>query len=214
MEYPKIHSLFKRSEQDHSFIMGDYACEEFGLIKRWQIEEKIDGTNIRVEYDPHAEADQQVTFYGRSKDSQMPEHLLVVLKQHFTPERLHAVFGDIRSKCTLYGEGYGNNIQAAGPFYRPDVFFMLFDILVGNWWLAREAVAEKAALLTVPVPPILGTMSEEEIIAFVQSKPASQCSAKPQVIEGIIARPQPLLLFRNGKPVIWKLKVRDFYPNK
>jgi len=65
MLYPKINSLYKRhgwyfDEKDkkntsselqknrQSFIIGDYACPEFESINRWQIDEKIDGTNIRV----------------------------------------------------------------------------------------------------------------------------------------------------------------------
>jgi len=83
MEYPKIHSLFKRREEDHSLILGDYSCQEFELIKRWRVEEKIDGTNIRIVYDPNAEFD-KVTILGRSKDSGMPVYLLAFLTNHFT----------------------------------------------------------------------------------------------------------------------------------
>ncbi|MBM3887133.1 hypothetical protein FJ364_04340 [Candidatus Dependentiae bacterium] len=87
---------------------------------------------------------------------------------------------------------------------------MLFDVLIGHWWLTREDVAKKAAELTVPFPPDLGIMTENEIIALVQSKPLSKCTAKPYGMEGIIARPEPLLLFRNGKPLVWKLKIKIF----
>ena len=54
-------------------------------------------------------------------------------------------------------------------------------------------------------------MTQEEIIKFVKSKPQSLCSVNPQGMEGIIARPEPLVLFRNGKPIVWKLKVKDLY---
>lgn len=210
MEYPKINSLYKRNEKDHSLIIGDYSCKEFDLISHWRIEEKIDGTNVRIVYDPTADDDKKITFWGRSKDSQMPVHLLVFLKSHFTLDKLTAAFPDAQSKFILYGEGYGNNIQSAGPFYRKEVGFMLFDILAGSWWLTREAIQEKAVLLDLPTPPDLGILTKNEILELVQSKSQSKCSIKPQVIEGIIARTEPLMLFRNGKPIMWKLKVKDF----
>lgn len=203
MEYPKINSLWKRAE-DHSFIVGDYACEEFGAISRWQVEEKIDGTNIVIEF-----TDNTISFQGRTKNATIPPHLLAYLETHFTQERLLRVFPQ-NKWVVLFGEGYGPKIQAAGPSYREDVGFMLFDVVVDRWWLTREGVASIGSQLDLPVPPQLGIMSESEIIDFVKSKPLSQCSIKPQIIEGVIARPEPLLLFRTGKPVVWKLKVRDF----
>lgn len=210
MEYPKINSLYKRNEKDHRFIIGDYSCQEFDLISHWRVEEKIDGTNVRIVYDPNADGDKKVDFFGRSKDSQMPPHLLEFLKSHFTIDRLSSAFSDSQSKFILYGEGYGNNIQSAGPNYCKEVSFMLFDILAGSWWLTREAIQGKAQQLNLSIPPDLGIMTQQEILDFVQSKPQSKCSIKPQVMEGIIARTEPLMLFRNGKPIVWKLKVKDF----
>lgn len=209
MEYPKVNSLFKRREKDRSFILGDYSCPEFELVKRWRVEEKVDGTNVRIVYDPNAQGD-KVTILGRSKDSGMPTYLVEFLKNHFTPDRLNQAFGESKYTCTLYGEGYGHTIQSAGPKYRKDVAFMLFDVRVGTFWFTREAAREKAELLQIPFPPDLGIMTEAEIMDFVLSKPASHCSLLPQPMEGIIARTEPLMLFRNGKPVMWKLKVRDF----
>lgn len=171
------------------------------------MEEKIDGTNVRIIFDPNGE--EKITILGRSKDSGMPTYLTEFLKSHFTFEKLSAAF-QTTHKLILYGEGYGHTIQSMGPKYRKDVNFMLFDVHVGHFWLTRETVREKAALLDVPFPPELGIMTEAEIVAFVQSNPESLCSTKPQVMEGIIARTEPLLLFRNGSPLMWKLKVRDF----
>lgn len=65
MEYPKINSLYKRNgwyfdEKEkrscdpsrqplrQSLIIGDFACPEFASINKWQIDEKIDGTNVRI----------------------------------------------------------------------------------------------------------------------------------------------------------------------
>jgi hypothetical protein len=67
MMYPKVNSLFKREgcgawdavnnryvcdvnkkPRTSPLIIGDYACPEFESINRWQIDEKVDGTNIRI----------------------------------------------------------------------------------------------------------------------------------------------------------------------
>ncbi len=209
MDYPKTNSLFKRSPDDHSLILNDYSCKEFELISHWRVEEKIDGTNVRIVYDPQADDANKITVFGRAKDSQMPTHLGEFIKNHITLEKLRTAFPEAQSGVILYGEGYGNNIQAAGPSYQKEVGFMLFDILAGPWWLTREVVQEKASLLQLPTPPDLGIMTKQEILELVQSKPSSKCSIKPQVIEGIVARTEPLMLFRNGKPIMWKLKVKD-----
>ncbi len=201
MEYPKIHSLWKRAE-NHVLIPGNYSVDEFGLINKWQVEEKIDGTNICIEF-----FNGQVNFAGRTKNAVIQPHLLAFLQSHFTPERLSAVFPQDK-KVVLYGEGYGPKIQS-GNYYRKEVGFMLFDIVVDKWWFTRNDLRENAAKLDLPTPPNLGIMTESEIVDLVKSKANSKCSITPHMMEGVICRPEPLLLFRNGKPITWKLKVKD-----
>jgi ATP-dependent RNA circularization protein (DNA/RNA ligase family) len=223
MEYFKIHSLWKREgwyfDQEkkkspdyqkgrQSFIIGDYAEPEFGNIKRWVVDEKIDGTNVRVCFN------NSLQFKGRTDNAQMPCHLLSHLQEIFTFEKMAEIFpldkeGNPQN-IMLFGEGYGPKIQAAGGNYREDVGFILFDIWANGWWLERGSVSDIASQLGIKTVPILGIMTEEEIVEFVKSKPLSQCSRIPQVMEGVVCRPDPLLLFRNGKPIVWKLKCKEF----
>ncbi len=222
MEYPKIHSLWKRQgwyldegKKNHpdyqsgrqSFIVGDYACPEFGTIKNWLVQEKIDGTNIRVYYNEAS----QVEFKGRTDNSDIPSKLFNYLKAVFSVDKLRLVFPDIelRSVC-LYGEGYGASIQKVGGNYRKDVGFILFDVKIGDLWLKQEEVKEIASKIGIYYAPIIGIMTEDEIVAYVKSKPLSLCSEDQQVMEGIIARPEPLVLFRNGNPLMMKLKCKEF----
>lgn len=219
MEYPKINSLWKREgwyfdeekKKDPKFqkgrqslIEGDYACEEFGSIKRWRVDEKVDGTNIRIFYE-----EGKVSFGGRTSKAQIPKHLLKYLEETFTRELMNAVFPD-NPKITLFGEGYGPKIQACGGNYRSEPGFILFDIVCGGWWLKKEdveALAEKLGILTVPS---LGVMEENDIVDFVRSMPMSRCSRVEQQIEGVVCRSEPLMLFRNSKPLMFKLKCREF----
>ena len=202
MLYHKIHSLWKRSEDNNRLIPGEYSCPEFGVISKWRVDEKIDGTNTVIIY-----TDGQVTFAGRTNKAIIPTHLLEFLTTHFTPERMAQIFPD-NKRVILYGEGYGPKIQL-GHLYRDDINFILFDVVVDYWWFTRENVHKIAEQLELPCPPDLGVMAEEEIINLVKSKPESSCSIKPQGMEGVVCRPEPLMLFRNGKPIVWKLKVKD-----
>lgn len=216
VEYPKINSLWKRQswyfevteKKDNSFrpsfIEGDYANPEFGLIKKWHVTEKIDGTNIRIFYE-----DGKVRFGGRTSNAQLPVRLLDYLQNHFTEDRLEAAFKD-GNNIIIFGEGYGPKIQSCGSNYRKDAGFILFDVWVNGWWLKREDVKQIAEKLEIPCVPELGYMKEEEVVHFVKSKPLSKCSEIPQMMEGVICRTDPPLHFRNGQPLMWKLKCKEF----
>lgn len=227
MEYVKINSLWKREgwyfDQDkkkspdyqkgrQSFIIGDYSEEEFGAIKRWRVEEKVDGTNIRITFDMNKVVTKEplVSFGGRTDNAQIPCRLLDYLQSHFTEERMFTRFAGKTLQCILFGEGYGPKIQKGGENYRKTPGFILFDVWVGGWWLKREDVQQIAKELEIEHCPDLGVMTEDEIVEFVKAKPLSRCSETPQVMEGIIARSEPLMLFRNGKPLMWKLKCKEF----
>lgn len=220
MLYPKINSLYKRQgwylEEGkknnpeyqagrQSFIIGDYACPEFGNIKRWRVQEKIDGTNIRIRF-YHSVLRE---FMGRTNEADIPNHLFKYLQDNFTFERMNEVFNNTQEEVWLFGEGYGPKIQRGGN-YREDVGFILFDCKIGSWWLEQSAVKEIAYNLEIPYAPEIGIMTEDEILAYVKSKPLSLCSLTKQVMEGIVARPEQLLLKRDGKPLMMKLKCKEF----
>lgn len=217
MEYVKINSLWKRQEYVKGLpkgthgplIIGQYSETEFGNIKKWHVEEKVDGTNVRIFY-----SGGNVHFGGRTDNAQMPTSLIKYLQDNFGDWNLSKVFSPKENEpyptVTLFGEGYGPKIQAAGGNYRSDPGFILFDVNVGGWWLKREDVYSIAVQLGIPHCPDLGLMTEEEIIEFVKSKPMSRCSNVPQMMEGVVCRSDPLVLFRNGRPLMWKLKCREF----
>ena len=224
MEYPKINSLWKREgwyfdegkkksaeyqKGRQSFIMGDYAQPEFGNIKKWSVDEKVDGTNIRIFYQ-----DGKVRFGGRTKDAQIPCHLFDYLQSAFGDWKLGRVFPCKENEpypyVIIFGEGYGPKIQAGGGNYRNDPGFIVFDVYCGGWWLKRESVMEVAHSLGVSMVPQLGVMNEDEIIEFIKNKPLSKCSNIPQMMEGVVCRPEPMMLYRDGKPIMWKLKCKEF----
>jgi hypothetical protein len=224
MEYPKINSLWKRTgwyfdqgqkrspdyqEGRQSFLIGDYASPEFGNIKRWAVDEKIDGMNVRVYYRPFGAT--QIEFKGRTDAAQMPLDLQKNLETTFSYEKLLPIFQEKQPNCVeFFGEGIGPKIQSGG-YYAKQPTFVCFAMFIDGWWLERSAVRDIAGKLGVDVVPQIGVMTEEEIIAYVKSQPLSiYAKVQPHVSEGVVCRPEPLMLFRNGHPIMWKLKCKEF----
>lgn len=235
MEYPKINSLYKREgcgEYDEkknryvsdlmkkprksAIIEGEYACDEFPSINKWSVTEKIDGTNVRILFNPITH---QILFKGRTENAQFPTFLYTYLKDTFTLDNMFNI--SETSSIILFGEGYGPKIQSGG-YYRNDVSFILFDVLVDEkLWLNREDVIEIADKLNIKSVPLLartenGLQTHDwtlpQIVEYVKSKPNSTIAQiEDHEMEGIVARSNPQIMFRSGGQIMFKLKCKDFY---
>ncbi len=206
-EYPKINGVFKRDQSNHNVITpGDWSQPEFQLLADvpWRWTEKVDGTNIRLHWDGS-----QVHVGGRTKDAQVPTHLLDSLRQYFDPEPWVKQFGE--DEATVYGEGYGAKIQKGGGNYIPDgQDFIVFDVVVGRWWLKDEDVADIASNLGMRVVPAFeGTLTLNEAVEFISlGGPASAWANV--IIEGVVGKPAVDLFDRGGHRIIAKVKLKDF----
>lgn len=207
MKYPKINTIWKRDENNKfRIIEGNYSKIEFAAVKKWNITEKIDGTNIRVIYKNGI-----VSFGGRTDNAQIPANLYEYLQRTFTLLQMKELFGDADIQdVVLFGEGYGPKIQKGGGLYRDDAGFILFDAYIGGWWVLRDSIEDIASNIGIDCVPLIGTMGIDEAVKYVQSKPDSLIANEPKIMEGIVARSYPLMLFRNGDPLMWKLKARDY----
>lgn len=220
--YPKIETLFKRNE-DTFKVTDQVRCPEFENIKSWLITEKIDGTNIRIILDKDYDLGDGTTgeglfFRGRTDKAQMPSFLLEELKRMFSLHEMQRYFERSRQVC-LYGEGYGARIQKGGGNYREGVSFRLIDVWIDGWWLRWDDVEEIATQLEIKTVPNIGIMSLSDAVILINntenyvinSRVAIEENNRNDVsAEGIVARSHPLVLFRNGNPVVWKLKAKDF----
>ncbi len=206
-KYQKIMSVYERDEQTKKFLVGRYSTPEIAMLKdvRWAFTEKVDGTNIRVIYE-----NGEVSFAGRSDDASIPRPIETKLDTLFKTfeqrAKLKEVFPD---GAVLYGEGFGGNIQKAGPQYG-DFDFVLFDVRVGDWQLERESVEDVGVKLGLKVAPIIGYGTLDEAIALVKKGFPSVFGQAQS--EGIVARPVVELFTRKGDRVITKVKCRDFLP--
>lgn len=206
MKYPKINTIWKR-DKSGKIIEGDYSKDEFKAISYWSITEKIDGTNIRVIWN---EGESRVHFKGRTDRAQIPKPLLEHLEKTFTIEKMEGYFMTKAHKVILFGEGYGNNIQSVGKKYRKDNSFILFDVWIDGWWLEFNNVMQIADEIGIECVPLIGIMDSLGAMMYVQRKSKSFISKEELTAEGIVATSHPLMLFRDGTPIKWKIKVKDY----
>lgn len=207
-KYHKIQSIFKRDVETNykTFLFGEYSIPEFEYLKDnlWIFTEKVDGTNIRVMFN-----NCEITFNGKTDNAQVHCDLIKRLNETFIPkkEQFTEIFGDGECKVCFYGEGYGAGIQKGGC-YRQDKDFVLFDIKIGNCYLQRKDVEDIANKLNIPVVPIIGEGTLNDMIEIV--KKGFNSTWGDFIAEGIVARPKTELICRNGNRIITKLKYRDF----
>lgn len=210
MEYPKIETLYNRDPNTRKVIPGDLRMPEFGSVRRWHLTEKVDGTNVRVFWDPNTNI---VRIAGRTANSQMPITLYEHLGRTFLPHH----FADAQlPKLILFGEGYGEKIQNGGG-YRSGVSFRLFDVRIGDLWLEQDSLGDIASLLGIECVPQLGMIEAlpksawDLKIAFGAMPLTANLDGGSGIQpEGIVARTYPLMLTRRGERIMWKLKFRDF----
>lgn len=206
-KYHKINTIFKRDETNRhkSLIMDDYSCPEVEYLKnnRWILSEKIDGTNIRVQFDGNKRS-----FLGKTDDSQIHNKLYTYLEEVFTIENLKKFFtGDFKQAC-LYGEGFGPGIQKGGEKYSSTQQFCLFDIWIDGWWLSRTNVERSSVILGVDCPVIVDIAPLSRMIELCRN--GFNSSYGDFIAEGIVAKPEVDLFNRDGERIVTKLKYKDF----
>lgn len=245
IKYPKIDTLYKRefTERDpvtgeirylkkgkgekNKLVIGDYATLEFESIQYWTVTEKMDGTNIRIEYSRPACVDKagsdvkpsvqgKVNFGGRTDNASIPAPMVRYLTETFTVEKFQQRFPNAMT-IVLFGEGIGGKIQcpegALVSSYGDKSSLVLFDAIIDGWWLEPHKVWELANDLGIKSVPNLQHFYHEEkfgdmtwvrgdlIWTKKQIEDFIQYKPKSQgydhIIEGIVARAHPQMFFRD-----------------
>lgn len=208
-EYSKIETLYKR---DDKFKVKEdiLRLPEFGNIKKWYVTEKIHGQNIRIYWNA---ATQEIKVGGRSttNTSDLPGDLVKLLLARFTQEKLQDVLGS--TEAVIYGEGYGAGING-GSSYSATKEFIMFDVLIGDFWLEPEDIKDVATKLETKYVHEFGEMELADIVSLVKpgffSPLALATTGKELISEGVIARTVPGLKRRDGSRLMFKLKTHDF----
>lgn len=228
--YHKIQTLFKRhldGPKKGKMIRGQWTTPalEYLSKNRWEFTEKVDGTNIRIEWAyPAGKRAKEVKFGGRTDNAVIPVPLLAHLNETFDTDLFEKAFPEADSNpITLFGEGYGPKIQNGG-LYREDQSFVLFDVKIGPWWLTRDSVNDIARKMKIEHVPVIGYGTLEEAIDIVSTGLTFESSGAAHLwgpkrlnsqwgnfeAEGIVARPEVPLFDRGGSRIITKIKAVDF----
>ena len=206
-EYHKIKSVFKRDDNTHYFLEGSWSVPEFNYLKdnEWVFTEKIDGTNVRIIWNPEA-SDNKLKFMGKTKNAQMQVSLYDKLNSLFTYDKFQTLYPDI--PMCLYGEGYGVKIQTGGKYIPDGVNFILFDCFIDKLWLRRDSIENIAEKLEISVVPIVGRGTINDAVNLVKNGLTSTFGNFQA--EGLVLRPCTELRDRRGNRIITKLKHKDF----
>lgn len=221
--FPKIYNPFKRSEDGRCVEVGKWARDEFEILadSQWTGTEKMDGTNVRIVWEPRTDA---LFIMGRGPNTQMHPDLKASLVNTFMEDgRWHAAFEkDLLAEAdvwvVLYGEGIGPGIQKGGGMYCGSKDFCLFDVRVGGrsgLWLKQDDVTEVAQKMALMRAPILGvaTLKQWMLYASQEGFKTKLPGADPnKQAEGVMCRPQGNFLTRRGERIICKVKTNQLPP--
>jgi hypothetical protein len=214
--YPKINTVFRRDDKGN-ILPEQITKREFEAINNWTITEKIDGMNIRVDFFKTNEGEWELTYGGRTDRAQIPANLLNHLDSKFRlqlkelTEYFEKNDASVRH-VVFYGEGYGAGIQKGGD-YSKEQRFIAFDMFIDGWWLEQLHAKRICEEVGVPFVPVLLFTTKKEAVEFVKSKPVSRIFdivENVHPMEGVVATSNPLMLFRDGTPIKWKLKQKDY----
>jgi ATP-dependent RNA circularization protein (DNA/RNA ligase family) len=210
MEYQKINSIYKRDEKNKNFL-SEYSTPEIEYLKNnvWEFTEKIDGMNVRVMWDGI-----NLRFAGKTDNAEIPKFLLERLQTIFTKEKFKEEFPEINitNQMILFGEGFGSKIQSGGKYIKNGVDFILFDILINNWWLNRENVEDIAKRLNLKIVKVIGEGTLQDAVDLARKGFNSEFGNF--MAEGIVLKPKAQLFSKSGNRIIAKIKHKDFQIKK
>jgi hypothetical protein len=210
-DYHKINTIFKRDEKKR-IIIGDYSFPEFEYLKNvpWEVTEKINGTNICVDWNPLTK---EIIIGGHNGlSSQIPASLFNKIVKIFH-SNINMFISDFDVPSTIYCEGVGPGIQEPdGSKISSTPMLILIDVNINGFWLSRENCKSIADKFNINIVPFLGNFNLFEITELVKKGFKSQFGNL--IAEGIVARPSVELFSRKGERIITKLKYKDFPPEE
>ncbi len=208
-EYHKIEGLWIRDmEGTKQLQVGQFRnpIVEYLQNNEWIFTEKVDGMNIRVLWNGHT-----FLFAGRTDRSHLPGLLFEHLKETFLNKAMEEMFEQMfgEKEVMIIGEGYGGKIQS-GSNYNKEQKFIVFDIMIGDWFLARENVEEICHSLNLECVPVILVGTIQQGVEFIKHSRQSEIAHDVKEMEGLVGTPMIPLRERNGARIIVKIKTFDY----
>lgn len=121
-------------------------------------------------------------------------------------------------KVIIYGEAYGGKQQGMRETYGADLRFIVFDVKIGDHWLAVPQMAQVADVLGLEVVPWEKTSTDLVALDAVRDRPSEVAVRRgittPRPREGIVLRPLVELTTNAGTRIIAKHKGAAFEERK
>jgi len=171
--------------------------------------EKIHGTSAHITY-KHVES-KMIFFSGGAKYDNFialfdENKLLNLCKEKFNCD------------VTIYGEAYGGKMQGMKETYGNTLKFVVFDVKIGNTWLAvhnAEDVTKNLDLEFVAYAQISTELSEIDMHRDLDSSQAFRNGIKKRKMrEGVVLRPLEEYSDNKGNRIICKHKRDEFKETK
>ena len=204
-KYPSIPNVYARDPENHKLIRGKYSTPELSTLSHcyWHFTEKIDGMNIRVMVNHN-----EIQIYGRSDRTQLTPGVIAACLTPFQGK------DDLLDKATrkgplcFRGEAFGPKIQKGGC-YGKEQQFRLFDIQTIHGYFNRRELVDMAEDLDLPLVPDRLYCTLPQAIERVSK--GMKSSFGDFFAEGVVGRPEVMLLDEYGQRIQTKIKHRDFY---
>jgi hypothetical protein len=200
MGYLHIVNLYREDGRDILLFKECYAME------------KIHGTSCHISYDPLT---QKLGFFsgGESYDKFVKLFNQDELKQKFNDLQI-----PVDKKVVIFGEGAGGKQQGMSNTYGPNLFFVAFDVKIGDYWLEVPKAEKMCNSLGIEfvhyvrVSTDLAVLDSERDADSVQAVRKGTGTGKKR--EGVVLRPLVEVRTNNGERVICKHKRDEFRETK
>lgn len=218
--YPKTLHLWKRFENPPAMRgvldRNKLSAPEFRAIDNWHVTEKITGSNIRVTLRQVRTGVWGIDFFTREGTDQniVWPGAKEFLTGTFTLPRIFEAIDVVKLEkdtvVVLYGEIFGPKIHGGGT-YSPTVDYALFDVRIDDWWLEPKVVEKMAQQMGIRYVPVISENWElHEVITFLEAPDITSKISPEHVMEGVVCRSNPMMLFRGSKnPIQFKLKFKE-----
>lgn len=205
IEYQKIETLYKFDNTTKTYTKEYYSpYVEYLQSNEWIASEKIDGTNVQVEYDGHT-----VSFHGRTERTNFPKEVLQVLTETFadTEVTFEQLFGD--KQVILFMECYGGKIQ--GGLYGGKERLIGFDVMVNGSYLDKMCIKDIFDKFGVETVQFFKVSELDVAIDIVKEDNviSPHCEKGTTKIEGLVCVPAIRIYDNHSKRIIVKIKTRD-----
>jgi hypothetical protein len=178
----------------------------------WALE-KIHGTSANVRW-----SDGQIHLHHGGERADRYAAIFGTIAPHVEEIAHHCREAFAVTPVTFFGEAYGGTCQGMRKTYGEQLRFVVFDVKVGNSWLAVPQADEAARNAGLEFVHFEKCVSDVAALDALRDKPSTQAKRNGIIedcaAEGIVIRPPFEVTLNNGSRLIAKHKRAEFSERK